>query len=73
MTLHLVVQCLNQLCHRVPHINKVQIYFHIQQEKLTHVIPATTDNQSELHIQPYIIQVNKYIYIYALTLCTQAL
>jgi hypothetical protein len=56
----------------VPHINKVEIYFHIQQENLTHVLTATADNQSELHIQPCIIQVNKYIYIYVLVLCTQA-
>jgi hypothetical protein len=73
MTLRLVAQCLNQLHHCVPHINKVQIYFHIQPEKLTHFTTAIADNQSELHIQPCIIQVNKYIYIYVLTLCTQAL
>jgi hypothetical protein len=64
MTLRLVAQRLNQLRHRVPHINKGQIYFHIQQEKLTYFTTATADNQSELHIQPCIIQVNKYIYIY---------
>ena len=73
MTLRLVAQYLNQLRHSMSHINKVHIYFHIQQEKLTHVVPATADNQSELHIQPCIIQVNKYIHIYKLILCTQAL